>query len=307
MPIGCLMETLSPETYLTVLEALPVGVYLVDLDRRILLWNSGAEELTGYLRHEVIGRACRDDLLMHCDENDLCFCANGCPLQHTMHDGKPRRIDAFLLHKDGRRVPVSVRAAPLRDEHGAIIGAVECFDRRQVFPTADSDQSDSKGNAPIDILTGLLDRPATETRLSEYLESYGTSRIPFGLTMVVIDGLDRLHHRDGPKAVGAILRATGRTLASAMGPHDMIGRWSDDRFLGVVTSCSPLSLYRGANMLKRLVKLERVPWWGDRLTVTLSIGGTVVQEGDTLESMVGRAESALQQSLAQHGDHVVVV
>jgi PAS domain S-box-containing protein len=59
---------LAAEGFRTILEGLPTGVYLVGRDRRIIFWNDGCERITGFLRHEVIGRSCAQDLLMHCDE-----------------------------------------------------------------------------------------------------------------------------------------------------------------------------------------------------------------------------------------------
>ena len=63
------MIELNPESYRSILESLPTGAYLIDRDRRIILWSDGAETLTGYFRHEVIGHCCADDLLMHGDEH----------------------------------------------------------------------------------------------------------------------------------------------------------------------------------------------------------------------------------------------
>jgi len=300
------LEQLSPEAYRAVLEALPTGVYLVDSDRRILLWSRGAEELTGYLRHEVIGRSCRNDLLMHCDENETCLCGSACPLQQTMHDGLPRVAEVFLLHKDGRRVPVSVRAVPLRDEAGAIIGAVECFDKRPVFPAADPRLARLNQGASVDELTGLPDRSAMQARLRTYLEVYADSPVPFGVVSIAVDTLELVRNRDGWDAAHALLHATGQTLAGTMGPNDMIARWSEERLLAVVTGCTAPALERAANMMKRLVSLEGVRWWGDRLPVTLSMGGTIVQALDTAETLVVRADAALERSLLERGDAVVV-
>jgi PAS domain S-box-containing protein len=50
----------SPEIFRSVLETLLTGVYLVDRNRKILFWNDGAEEITGYLRQDVVGRFLRD-------------------------------------------------------------------------------------------------------------------------------------------------------------------------------------------------------------------------------------------------------
>ncbi|MBZ5729153.1 MAG: PAS domain-containing protein [Acidobacteriia bacterium] len=299
-------EELSQETYRAVLEGLPAGVYVVDRDRRILLWNSGAEKLTGYLRQEVIGRSCRDDLLIHCDENQSCLCGVACPLQQTMHDGQPRVADIFLLHKDGQRVPVSVRAVPFRDEKGTIVGAVECFDKRLVLPTADPILRELSRAASVDELTRLPDHAATLARLSAYLEGYAASPVPFGVVAIAVDTLDLVRHAGGRNALHAVLYATGQTLANMLGPNDMIGRWSEERFLMVVTSCTASTLMKAARMMKRLVNFEGVPWWGDRLCVTLSMGGTIVRAGDTPETLVSRAGAALESSLLWLGDYIVV-
>jgi PAS domain S-box-containing protein len=300
-------EQLSQDMYKGILEGLPTGVYVVDRDRRILMWNSGAEKLTGYLRQEVIGRLCRDDLRIHCDENQPCLCGARCPLQQTMHDGQPRTAKVFLLHKDGQRVPVTVCAVPVRDEEGTIVGAVECFDKRSILPAADPVLRKLSRESSLDEPTGLPDRPATLALLRAHLESYEASPIPFGVAGIAVGALDLLRHRDGLNAVNAVMYATGQTLANALGPNDTIGRWSEARFLAVVTSCTAASLLSAASLMQRLVHLEGVPWWGDRLTVALSIGGTVVRPGDTAETLVDRADAALESGLSQPGNPAVVV
>jgi PAS domain S-box-containing protein len=77
--------------YRHVLETLPVGVHLVGCERRILFWNDGAERITGYLRHDVIGQFCREDILVHEDEK-AAACEVTELLNQTMHDGNSRRV-----------------------------------------------------------------------------------------------------------------------------------------------------------------------------------------------------------------------
>lgn len=90
-------------------------------------WNRGAETITGYRASDVLGVRCFDNLLRHVDDEgtSLCFC--GCPLSAALQDGCPRSTEVFLHHRDGHRVPVRVRVAPIRDEAGAIVGALEVF------------------------------------------------------------------------------------------------------------------------------------------------------------------------------------
>ena len=124
-------ELQGPEIFRAVLESLQTGVYLVDRDRRIVFWNDGAERITGYLRQDVLGRCCRDNIVLHCDENNSVLCTTACPLAETMRDGQFREADVFLLHRAGYRLPVHVRAVPIRNRHGSIIGAAESFDEQR--------------------------------------------------------------------------------------------------------------------------------------------------------------------------------
>jgi PAS domain S-box-containing protein len=299
---------LSPEVYRSVLESLPTGIYLVDTSRRITLWNDSAEKLTGYLRQEMIGRGCYDDLMLHCDGSTAAQCDVSCPLLQTMHDGQPRELDVFMRHKDGQRIPVRVRAVPIRDEHGVIVGAAECMDERPVFPIADIHPWRFGATLSMDA-AAIPNHQAILARLLAGLEDFAAGHIPFGVLSIAIDGLDRLRHRDGHQAVNAVLHVTARTLSRNLGPNGMIGSGSrrfNDRFTAIVENSTAEALQKTAGLLKRLVSLEAIPWWGDRISVTLSMGGTMVRDGDTPESLLERADEALDASLLEHGDHVVV-
>lgn len=81
------------------LNSLYDGVYCVDIKRRILFWNRGAELLSGYSREEVLGKYCQDDILQHTDDNNTRLCLDGCPLLRTMQNGEPINARVFLLHK----------------------------------------------------------------------------------------------------------------------------------------------------------------------------------------------------------------
>jgi PAS domain S-box-containing protein len=56
------MDLSNPRLFETVLDSLEAGVYLVDRHRKIVYWNHGAERISGYLRQDVTGRFCRDDI-----------------------------------------------------------------------------------------------------------------------------------------------------------------------------------------------------------------------------------------------------
>jgi PAS domain S-box-containing protein/diguanylate cyclase (GGDEF)-like protein len=296
---------LEPEVYKAILESLPTAVYVVDRERKIVFWNDGAESISGYHRHEAIGRCCSQNL-MHCDENDVVLCQNGCPLQETMHDGKPRQMDVFLRHKDGQRVPVRVQAVPLRNENGAVIGAIESFDEREAVPVNGADTHRHGSHHTIHSITELPDRQTLRACIRAEIEEFLESHMPFSVLSLHVDDLAEIQRVNGRVAVANVLGMVARTLSVNLGPNDVIGRWTDEHFVIVIKSCASASLIRFAGLLKRLVRVTAIPWWGDELSVTVSMGGTVVRPGDTPETMIERAEQSLETAADAGGDRVAV-
>jgi len=118
------------ETLRTVLDYLNIGVYITDTDRRIMLWNRQAEEITGYAAADVVGRRCADDVLQHVDKDGQGLCGTDlCPLFRSMKTGKEsdEPILVYARKADGKRVAVTVSTAPLRGKGGDVVGGVETF------------------------------------------------------------------------------------------------------------------------------------------------------------------------------------
>jgi diguanylate cyclase (GGDEF)-like protein/PAS domain S-box-containing protein len=290
----------DPEIFRTVLESLQFGVYLVDRDRRIMFWNDGAEKITGHLRQDVLGRFCRDNILVHCDENNTLLCGTACPLTEVMRDGHPREAEVYLRHREGHRVPVLVRAVAIRNRHGAVIGAAESFDEREsaVFP--DRRQTNLAARGLTDAETGLADHEFTESLVREALLRFNEHAVPFGLMRIQVDQLEHCKALHGQGAADGILRVVADTLRKTLRGDDLLGRWAEDQFLAIVPFCTAMD--RLAARLQKVVTSAGIPWWGDRLSATISIGGTTAQPGDTLDLLLRRTEKALQHSVAQGGN-----
>src|SRR5215813_14193541 len=125
---SCMSAFDDPEIARTVLEILPVGLCVLDAQKRVLVWSDGAERITGHLRHEVLGHSCVTEALLHCDQSGCTSCGEECPLARSMKLGQSIYTASFVHHKAGHQVPVRVRAVPVRNGHGKIMGAVEVFD-----------------------------------------------------------------------------------------------------------------------------------------------------------------------------------
>jgi predicted signal transduction protein with EAL and GGDEF domain len=113
---------------------------------------------------------------MHIDKDGRNLCMGCCPLSESITQGAPNRKEIYLLHKDGHRVPISVRVAPIRDETGAITGAVEVFTDNTSRAEMTDRLAEIERIAYVDPLTSLANRRYTEIALSsrfEEMQRYG--------------------------------------------------------------------------------------------------------------------------------------
>ena len=56
-----------------IMDCLNDGVYVCDLNRRIVFWSKSAERITGWRSEDVLGRACLEDILNHEDIAELFY------------------------------------------------------------------------------------------------------------------------------------------------------------------------------------------------------------------------------------------
>lgn len=110
-----------------ILNSIYDGVYIVDRDREILLWNQGAERITGYLGNDVLHHHCADDILNHIDANGCNLCNTMCPLMESILKDKTTEAIIYPLNKEKKRFPVLTRVGPIKDHNGKIVGAIEVF------------------------------------------------------------------------------------------------------------------------------------------------------------------------------------
>lgn len=114
----------------TVLDALADGAYITDRDRRIVFWNRAAERITGWRREDVLGRPCRDNILVHVDKENRPLCGQDhCPLHRAIITGQRSSspVVVFAQTREGERIAVEVTVSPLRDASGNVMGGIELF------------------------------------------------------------------------------------------------------------------------------------------------------------------------------------
>jgi diguanylate cyclase (GGDEF)-like protein/PAS domain S-box-containing protein len=280
----------------SILDNLQEGVYVVDRSRRITFWNGGAEAITGFEPNAVIGRSCSHNILNHVDDAGKLLCKDRCPLAEVMEDGKPRSVEVYLHHRDGHRVPVRVQAVPLLGDEGEIIGAVETFVDNSETNAARQKIDELQQLALIDPLTAIGNRRYLEMNLQASLFEFQRYDWPFGLLFMDVDDFKRINDEYGHEIGDQVLQMVARTLDRNMRSFDFLGRWGGEEFVAVLVNVDREHLLRIAERFRALVEASFMTIGEAQIDVTLSIGASLVQPGDGMDTVLERADRAMYRS-----------
>ena len=276
-----------------ILDNLFEGVYYVDHDLVISYWNKAAERITGYSAEEVIGKRCSANILRHIDADGNELCLQGCPLHATIEDGELREASVFLHHKDGHRVPVHIRAAPLLDEGGEILGGVELFsDNTRTLNMLQQLELSQQDNL-IDPLLGVGNRRLGEKLFNNRFSELRMDETPFSVAMMDIDGFKGANDRFGHAVGDRILEMVARSLESTLRTVDTIIRWGGDELLIILPNVGEGAL---SDILERIRIFTEKSYFmldGEKISVSVSLGGTQARQEDDLQSLVDRADKLM--------------
>jgi len=287
----------DPDFYKELLDQMSDGVYFVDRHRRILYWNQGAFRLSGYSAEEIVGQCCQDEILCHVDYEGRNLCQTGCPLLTSMHDGGEHTARLLLRHKQGRRVPVSVKVQPIRAEDGTVVGAIEIFADDSARVEAGRRSQEMKRLAFLDHLTQLPNRRFVEMSLGSALGEYQVHKDPFGILLFDFDNFKAINDSFGHACGDRALQEGARTLHASLRPGDIVGRWGGDEFLAIVRNINAETLTRLAERCIALVAQTAVPINdGERISLSISAGAALVHPDESAEELIHRADELMYQS-----------
>jgi diguanylate cyclase (GGDEF)-like protein/PAS domain S-box-containing protein len=282
------------EFYQDLLGQIADGVYFVTRDGRITYWNAGAERITGYSAHEVLGHSCSEGILSQVDDAGGQLCLHGCPLAAVIKDGHPREAHVFLHHKDGQRIPVTVRDQALRDPDGAIVGAVEVFSTRVANPYAGQRRVRMDGS--VDPTTGLAPRSFGELHLQTLMRAVAQRATTLGMLYIDVDHLADVNDTFGHKTGDDVLRMVGQSLANGLRHGDIPIRWGGDKFVILLLGTDRAGLHVVAERARMLVENSWIQKGEAQARITVSVGATMAIPTETPVDLVGRADRFMYAS-----------
>lgn len=284
--------------YENIFNNLHDGMYFVDQNRVITYWNKAAEQISGFTAGEVIGRPCSDNILTHVDGDGKSLCLGKCPLADCLKDRKPRESQIFMHHKKGHRIPVSVRTNILTDALGQMIGGIELFTDISNQLANELRVKELEKMALLDNLTQLANRNYIEKEIQGRFEEKKRFDVPFGILFMDIDFFKKFNDTYGHDVGDKVLKFVANTFVHNARPFDLFGRWGGEEFVGIIRNISQESLESFGNRVRLLIEKSYISQGEETLSVTISIGATLVADGDTAETLFKRADELLYKSKA---------
>lgn len=284
------MTEISPNK---LLDSLFDGLYCVDTKRRIVYWNKAAERITGYPAAEVIGSCCSDNILEHIDNCGRELCKEDCPLAATMRDGKPREVTVMAHHKSGYRIPVQIRTSPVTDDEGNVVGVVEIFNDNANEVQILQELERLKHEAFMDQLTEVGNRRYCEMALDSMIFEWRVHAIPFGLLFLDVDRFKVVNDRWGHKTGDDVLVMVAKSIRNVVRGLDIVARWGGEEFVVILPQANIASLASMAERIRTTVEQSFIMQGKDRIGVTVSVGGAVVSDGESAESIVAKADAEM--------------
>jgi diguanylate cyclase (GGDEF)-like protein/PAS domain S-box-containing protein len=272
------------------------AVYFVDTERKITYWNKAAEKVSGYKAADVTGKRCRDNILIHVNEQGNSVCSTDCPLEKTIRNGQECEAELYILHKEGYRLPVLIRSLPLKDNNNNIIGAIEIF-RDNSEKVAYLQRIEKLENESLfDDLTGLANRRYANIILNKKLNEFVRYGWQLGVMFVDIDRFKPIIDVHGQSVGEEVIKMVAKTMLKSSRVLDTPSRWEGAEFVGIISNVRKEKLYSIANRLRVLTEKSILFKEKGSLKVTLSIGATLAKLDDTEESLIARAEQMMYQS-----------
>lgn len=289
-----------------VLDAFHEGIYFVDTNRVITFWSKGAEAIAGYNASDIVGKCCADGLLNHINDQGQNLCFSECPLSACLVDGEPKTTHAFLRHKRGHRVAVSIHAIPMVSD-GVVYGAIEAF-----VPESDVQRSvitnkELEYFALYDPLTKLPNRRYIDNFLENHFRDYEEFGLTFAVIMLDLDHFKNVNDQYGHDVGDSVLKMVSKSMRNALRSSDFIGRWGGEEFFAIIRCNTNDDLLAIAEKIRVLIENSELVVNDEILRITISAGCTMVNKSDTPATISKRADMALyfSKSNGRNMSHVL--
>lgn len=289
------------------MEMLAVPAFVLDNERRVIIWNRACERLTGVAAEEVLGT--RDHWQSFYQEArptlaDLVAQDRGDELDSLYPQAaKSGHVDGQLaaeswcdMPRFGERRYLSVDAIPIFGEHGKLEAVVQTL---RDITDEKAAQVALEQLATLDGLTGLANRRCFDNTLSAEWSRALRQQQPLSLLMVDVDNFKAYNDANGHLGGDECLKRIAAAVSREMRANDLVARYGGEEFAVILPNQSLKGAAIVAERIRCRVEQLKVPnGRGANEHVTVSIGAAtaIASSNSTACQLVATADAALYRA-----------
>ena len=150
--------------------------------------------------------------------------------------------------------------------------------------------------ATVDSLTGVFVRRYFFQRLEREIKRSRYYKTPLALLMMDLDHFKKKNDTYGHQAGDYVLRETGKVLKKNLREGHVIARYGGEEFAVILRETPKKYAVKIAERIRKAVEKHKYEFQGTLIPCTMSVGGTMLKEEDSLEDLIQRADQALYKA-----------
>ncbi len=255
-----------------------------DLKGIIKKVSSAFCERSGYRQEELIGKS--HSLLRAPDTKDTVYKE----LWETIENGEIWSGEIKNIAKNGKPYWIRCIIRPLFCDTGTKIGYIALRDNI-------TREKEIEEHALVDEVTKIFNRRKINQDIMFAIDRFKRYAEPFSLVMLDIDFFKTFNDRYGHLVGDEILIQISNFIDSQTRTSDIFARWGGDEFAMLIPNINAKKAQQLCEKLRKTVAEKTCLTLQDRFNISenisCSFGITTIQEGDNIDSLVGRTDRAL--------------
>ncbi|WP_353663003.1 GGDEF domain-containing protein [Hydrogenimonas sp. SS33] len=158
----------------------------------------------------------------------------------------------------------------------------------------------------IDPLTKLFNRKALEVDGRELLKHSEDRNLNIVALMIDIDDFKKINDTFGHVAGDKVLILLAKLFKSSIREYDRAYRYGGEEFLILFNRATVDEAKKVAERIMNAVRNNKLIYKSKVIRITLSMGMAEHQKGDTLESLIERADAGVYQAKGSGKDRLVI-
>ena len=278
----------SEERFRTAMRSAPIGMALVDLERRFVAVNPALCRLVGQPEHWLLTRQITE--ILDPLDHDLELRMRG---RLLASDQQSTGSEMRLLHHDGRSVWVHHVVALVRGHRGEPTGFVSQF---LDITEAVRVREQLKFQATHDALTRVGNREELRRRIADLLVVPAAAENASGVLFIDVDHLKDVNDSGGHHVGDAVLVEVAEAITQCTRADDVVVRYGGDEFVVVIPTAGTTSNLVSVAEKVREVVARRTASSRTLPHVTVSVGVALSQPLDEPEVTLHHADDALYRA-----------